>query len=66
MSGIPEPSTGVAIKLASIAAHVREAGGEDGHAFDVLAAQSLLNDPEVVEYLDVLDKLALLPRARNA
>lgn len=53
-------------KLGSIAVHVSEAVGADGHMFDAVAASSLVNDDEVQEWLVAMDALALLPKKRRA
>ncbi len=58
------PSVSVGIKLASIAVHTDEMLSDGGHAFDAEAIRTLLADPEVVAYLDVLRPLALLPVKR--
>lgn len=66
MTGLPECPPTVAIKLASIAAHVREVlTSEDRSIFDILAVKGLLEDPEVRDYLGTLDSLALLPVPRT-
>lgn len=58
------PPVSVAVKLASIAAHVEEFNGGEGHTADLIAATSLCSDPEVVAYLALLRPLALLPVPR--
>jgi hypothetical protein len=63
--GLPEVTPTLGIKLASLAVHAQEMAGPGGHAFDRVAIDGLLADPEVQQYLAALDKLALLPRARD-
>jgi hypothetical protein len=59
------PSLSTLVKLGSIAVHVDELFSSDGHEFDKLAIQNLLNDSEVVEWLAGMQKLAMLPVKRN-
>lgn len=56
--------TSVMVKLGSIAAHAEEAAGPGGHPFDALAIRSLLDDPEVREWMAAMRKLAFLPEPR--
>lgn len=60
-----QPSASVGIKLASLAVHANEMLSSGGHAFDAETIRSLLRDPEIVAYLDVLRPLALLPVERT-
>lgn len=64
MSGLPEVTPTVGIKLASLAVHAEEAASSNGHEFDLQAIFLLLADPEVVDYMDELRNLALLPVPR--
>lgn len=59
-----KPSATVLAKLGSIAVHAEEMLSPLGHGFDKIALQSVLADPEVVEWLDGMRKLALLPEKR--
>ena len=52
------------VKLASIAIHAQEALSPKGHEFDVITVNQLLADPEVMAFLDEMDKAALLPKKR--
>lgn len=61
---LPDVTPTLGVKLASIAAHAKEAFGPTGHAHDRVAIEALLIDPEVNKYLEALDKLALLPKPR--
>lgn len=60
-----QPSVSVGIKLASLAVHAEELLAPGGHGFDRVAIEGLLQDPEVVAYLDLLRPLALLPEKRT-
>lgn len=64
MSDPFKPSVGLLAKLGSIAQHIDEASGENGHEFDLVAVRSLLADSEVMAWLDKMDKQGLLPRKR--
>lgn len=57
--------TTVMIKLGSIAVHVEEYLSPAGHVLDFVALRSLLDDPEIKEWLAAMDKLALVPRRRT-
>lgn len=56
-----EPETTLLIKLGSIAVHIEELLGDDPHDLDRAAIESLLSDPEVRDWLTLMDKLVLLP-----
>lgn len=64
----PEPS--LLAKLGSIVVHVEEAADCDaspvhGHLLDQVALGTLLDDPEVVEWIKHMRKLALIPVKRK-
>lgn len=59
------PTVPVLCKLGSIAVHADEMLSPDGHAFDRVALQQLLADPEVVAWLAEMDKAAMLPKKRK-
>lgn len=65
MSIPAKPNLSTLVKLGSIAVHADEALGPGGHHYDLTALRTLLSDPEVVEWLDSMDKLALLPKKRK-
>ncbi len=65
MSVLSPPAT-LLTKLGSIARHADEALCADGHEFDVASIKALLGDPEVAEWLEGMDALALLPVTRHA
>lgn len=59
-----KPPVTVLIKLGSIARHADEAASPRGHPADAAAIRSLLDDPEVREWMTAADALALLPVKR--
>jgi len=69
------PSKSLLIKLGSIAVHAEELGDmlkkgdpeslRAGLEYDKVTIQSLLTDPEVIEWRKEMDKRAFLPRKRN-
>jgi len=59
------PTASVLAKLASIAVHAEEMLSADGHQFDRLALQTLLNDPEVLAFLEAGRHLAMIPEKRS-
>lgn len=59
-----KPPIGILVKLGSIAIHAEELLSPKGHDFDRVALQSLLDDPEVKEWLAVMDKMSFLPKKR--
>ena len=52
-------------KLGSIAIHAKEWAGPHQHLFDREAIKSLLDDPEVKEWLEAMDAIAMLPKMRS-
>lgn len=65
MSNDPfKPSTALLCKLGSIAFHAKELFSPEGHAFDKISLDNLLQDPEVIEWIKAMDKHALLPKKR--
>jgi hypothetical protein len=59
-----EPEITLLIKLGSIAVHADEMLSPKGHEYDKIALKGLLNDPEVIEWLSKMDKMAFLPKKR--
>ena len=59
-----DPTLALAIKLASIIAHLEEGYGPKGHPADLQAAQSLRNDPEVVAAFAWMESHAMIPVPR--
>ncbi len=64
MSRLTEVKLPLLVKLGSLAVHCEEFFSSDGHEMDRIAIQSILDDPEVKEYLAVLDAAAFLPKKR--
>ncbi len=60
------PGPSLLCKLGSIIVHAEELASPDGHTFDRIALQSLLNDQEVKEWLAQMNAAAMLPRKRSA
>lgn len=58
------PEFGLLVKLGSIVRHAEEAASPDGHGLDVLTIRTLLEDPDVVEWMAAMDRLGLLPVKR--
>lgn len=59
-----KPSPHLLCKLGSIIVHAEEGMSNNGHAFDIITLESLLNDEGVKEWLTEMHKLALIPRKR--
>lgn len=53
------------VKLGSLIVHADEGCSDEGHPFDVLTIKHLLADPEVVEWMTAMDRLAFLPKKRS-
>lgn len=60
-----QPTPSLLSKLGSIAVHVQEMLSQDGHQFDRVAIQSLLDDPEVTEWIKAMGAMAMLPVKRT-
>lgn len=59
------PSPALLIKLGSVIVHQEELMSPHGHQFDKHALETVRNDPEVVEWLASMTKMAFLPVKRN-
>lgn len=59
------PNAALLVKLGSIAVHTKEMLSPTGHGFDRISTQQLLDDPEIVEWVEAMDKMALLPKMRG-
>lgn len=64
-TGMLAPELTLLVKIGSIAVHADEMLSSDGHAFDRIALQSLLTDPEVVAWLNKMDAAAMVPKKRK-
>jgi hypothetical protein len=60
-----DPTVALLAKIGSIAVHADEMIGPNGHQFDATALKALLADPEVVEWLDHMRRMALVPKKRT-
>lgn len=65
MTDALNPSPTTLAKLGSIVVHIEEYLSPEGHHFDRGAIESLLRDPEVVQWLAGMRLLALLPEKRS-
>lgn len=59
------PAPSLLSKLGSIVVHAEEALSADGHPFDKAAIETLLADPEFIEWRRQMDAMALLPKKRR-
>jgi hypothetical protein len=59
------PTPQLLCKLGSIAIHARELCSPNGHNFDKVALDALLDDGDVKAWLEEMDAAALLPRERS-
>lgn len=59
------PSLALLCKLGSIIVHFEEMSSPGGHVVDKIVINSLLEDPEVKQWLEEMDKLALLTKKRT-
>ena len=59
-----KPPITLLVKLGSIAIHIEELASPSGHHFDKIAVASLLNDPEVKDWLAQMNAMAMIPRKR--
>lgn len=60
-----KPSIPLIVKLGSAAVHADELLSSDGHEFDKVALQGLLDDPEVKTWLEAMTKMGMLPVKRK-
>lgn len=58
------PATSLLCKLGSIMVHAEEFLSPKGHEFDRAALDQLINDPEVREWREEMERAALLPVKR--
>lgn len=60
-----QPSVTLLVKLGSMARHAEEMLDPDkGHEFDLSTFRTLMKDPEIIDWFEAMDKLALLPVKR--
>lgn len=65
MGKLTTPDMTLLCKLGSIAVHAEELLSPHGHEFDKAALDSLMRDPQVVEWLAGMRAAALVPEKRN-
>lgn len=65
MADTLKPQVTLLVKLGSIAVHADEFLSPGGHEFDHVALHLLLRDPEVVEWLAEMDRMAMVPKKRS-
>ncbi len=63
MSDPMKPNLALLVKLGSIAVHCDEMLSSDGHAFDRLALQSLLDDEDVKSWIALMGVFLPLKRS---
>ncbi len=59
-----KPPVTVLCKLGSIIIHAQEINSDNMHEFDIAVFNDLCEDEEVKEWLEGMDKMALLPLKR--
>lgn len=66
MSDSPlHPSAAVLAKVGSIVVHAEEMVSPGGHTYDHFALLPLLRDPDVVAWIEAMQKMALVPVKRD-
>ncbi len=59
-----KPAPSLLLKLGSIVVHADELTSPSGHAFDLSALKSLIQDEEVASWLKKMETMAFLPKKR--
>lgn len=59
------PSAALLCKLGSIIVHSEELTSIGAHDFDRVALEQLLQDPDVQEWMQAMDGMAMLPKKRT-
>lgn len=59
-----KPTPTLLCKLGSIIVHAEELASPDGHGFDKIALEQLIDDPEVNQWVRAMDAMAMLPKKR--
>jgi hypothetical protein len=59
------PKPALLAKVGAIVVHADELLSPGGHAFDRAALRSLLDDPDVGQWLQEMRRMALVPRKRT-
>lgn len=60
-----KPSPTLLCKLGSVIVHADELLSPRGHAFDKIAMESAIRDPEVLQWLEQMGKMAMIPLKRR-
>lgn len=60
-----KPELDILVKLGSLAVHVEEMFSPNSHLFDKRAIETILQDEKLQNWLQSMNKLALLPVKRN-
>jgi len=58
------PSTTLLCKLGSLIVHFEEAK-DDAHPFDLKVIETLMNDPDIKQWINQMNELGLLPVKRK-
>lgn len=64
MSDPLKPSAALLCKLGSLIVHLEEAMSPNAHQFDITAATQLRKDPEVQQWFQQMQTLAMVPVKR--
>lgn len=64
IEGTLNPSLTLLCKLASIVVHIEEKESANGHAYDKVALDSALNDPEVKLWVEQMTSFGFAPVKR--
>ena len=59
-----KPDVKLLSKLGSMVIHIEEAISAKGHPFDMVALKAIIESSEVKQWLQEMDKLALIPVKR--
>ena len=59
------PSNEILIKLSSIVIHTEEMLDSNGHSFDTITLQALLQDTDLQAWIKKLNAMGLVPVKRN-
>lgn len=60
-----KPAPALLCKLGSIIVHFEELNSKDGHAFDKIAVDQLIADPDVQAWISEMQAMAMLPVKRK-
>lgn len=63
-SDVLKPSVSILCKLGSLYVHLEEGTSDKKHPMDVMAIKTIIDDPELKEWIIGMDKMAFLPKKR--